>query len=73
MSVLVPSFTGNNNNHHHHHTYFSNTTNRRINNGNLSQTQQNRSIANPLNEHDQPTDHVPFGVVSSMKQRLLDK
>ncbi|CAF4705899.1 unnamed protein product [Rotaria sp. Silwood1] len=70
MSVLVPSLT--NNNHHHNSSYFSNNTNRRIN-GNISQIQQNRLTTNTLNEHDQDSDHVPFGVVNSMKQRLLNK
>ncbi|CAF2739076.1 unnamed protein product [Rotaria sp. Silwood2] len=74
MSVLVPSLTNNTNtNHHHSSTYFSNNTNRRIN-GNISQIQQqNRLATNTLNEHDQDSDHVPFGVVNSMKQRLLNK
>ncbi|CAF0880508.1 unnamed protein product [Rotaria sordida] len=76
MSVLVSTLTNNNhNNHHHHHhnsSFFSNNTNRRIN-GNISQIQQNRLTTNTLNEHDQDSDHVPFGVVNSMKQRLLNK
>jgi hypothetical protein len=65
MSVLVPSLT----NHHHHH--FSNNTNRRIN-GNLSQTKQNR-LTKLNDNNDQNKDHVPYGVVNSMKQRLLNK
>jgi hypothetical protein len=72
MSVLVPSITNNNNHHHPHSSYFSTNTNRRIN-GNSSQTKSNRSTANKLNENDQTTDHVPHGVVNSMKQRLLNK
>lgn len=78
MSVLVPSFATNNNTHHHHHhhhhhtAYFSNNTNRRIN-GNLPPIQQNRFSMNALNDHEQENDQVPFGVVNSMKRRLLDK
>jgi hypothetical protein len=65
MSVLVPSLT---NNHHQYSSYFSTNTNCRIN-GNLSQTKSNRLT----HENDQTNDHVPYGVVNSMKQRLLDK
>jgi hypothetical protein len=63
MSVLVPSLTN-----PHHSTYFSSNTTRRIN-GNISQTKSNRLTAN----NDQNKDHVPYGVVNSMKQRLLNK
>jgi len=78
MSVLVPSLT---NNHHHHHSsssYYSTNTNYRIN-GNLSQTKSSRLTQNKINDNnntnnnDQTNDHVPHGVVNSMKQRLLDK
>jgi hypothetical protein len=71
MSVLVPPLT---NHHHHHHppTYFSNNTTRRIN-GNSSQTKGNRLSLNKCNDNDQNKDHVPYGVVNSMKQRLLNK
>ena len=68
MSVLVPSLTNN----HHHSSYFSTNTNRRTN-GNLSQMKSNRLAVNKLIENDQNNDHVPYGVVNSMKQRLLDK
>ena len=74
MSVLVPSLT----NHHHHHppTYFSNNPTRRIN-GNSSSSSQtakgNRLSLNKSNDNDQNKDHVPHGVVNSMKQRLLNK
>jgi hypothetical protein len=71
MSVLVPSLT-NNLHHHHSSSYFSTNTNCRIN-GNMSQTKANRLTPNKVNENDQTTDHVPYGVVNSMKQRLLDK
>jgi beta-glucosidase-like glycosyl hydrolase len=67
MSVLVSSLTN-----PHHTTYFSNNTTRRINE-NVSQTKLNRLTSNKLNNHDQNKDHVPYGVVSSMKQRLLNK
>lgn len=69
MSVLVSSLT----NLHHHSNYFSNNSTRRINE-NLIQTKQNRSITKKLNVQDQTDDdHVPYGVVNSMKQRLLNK
>jgi len=67
MSVLVPSITNS-----HHSTYFSTNSNRRINE-NVSQTKQNRLPSKNLNDHDQNKDHVPYGVVNSMKQRLLNK
>jgi len=66
MSVLVPSFPSSTNSHHHH--YFSN---HRLN-GNLSQSTKHISLKNHLTE-DMENYHVPFGVVNSMKQRLLDK
>ena len=76
MSILVPSLTNHHHRHYHHHhhhsSYFPNNTNHRINE-NISQTQQNRSTTNKSNEQDQDSDHVPFGVVSSMKQRFLNK
>jgi len=65
MSVLVPSFPSSTNSHHH---YYSN---HRIN-GNISQSIKHMSLTNRLTE-DIDKDHVPFGVVNSMKQRLLDK
>ena len=46
--------------------------NRRIH-GNTSQTKSNRSSLIPTHDHDQDKDHVPYGVVNSMKQRLLNK
>ena len=52
--------------------YFSTNTTRRMN-GNISQTKSNRLSTNKLNEHEQTNDHVPHGVVNSMKQRLLNK
>ena len=67
MSVLVPSLAN-----HHHTTYFSSTNNRRIH-GNPSQTKTNRLSLNPTIDHDPNKDHVPYGVVNSMKQRLLNK
>lgn len=73
MSVLVPSLTSNHHHHRPHASYFStNTTNRRMN-GTSSQTSQNRLAQNTSNEHEKTSDHVPFGVVNSMKQRFLDK
>ncbi|CAF1360595.1 unnamed protein product [Adineta steineri] len=77
MSVLVASLTNNNHHHHPHSSYFSNNTTRRMN-GNISQTKQNRlsttaAAATKVNENDQTNDHVPYGVVNSMKQRLLNK
>ncbi|CAF0938248.1 unnamed protein product [Adineta ricciae] len=65
MSVLVPSIPSSTNTPHH---YFSN--------GNSNQTTKSlpfktRSTLKLTNENE--NDHVPFGVVSSMKQRLLDK
>jgi hypothetical protein len=66
MSVLVPSFPSSTNSHHH---YFSN---HRIN-GNLSQSTKHMSLKNYHLIEDMEKDHVPFGVVNSMKQRLLDK
>ncbi|UJR21926.1 hypothetical protein I4U23_024995 [Adineta vaga] len=65
MSVLVPFIPSSTNTHHH---YFSN--------GNLTQTNKhmsltNRSISKLTNDNE--NDHVPLGVVNSMKQRLLDK
>ncbi|CAF2662067.1 unnamed protein product [Rotaria sp. Silwood2] len=74
MSVLVSLSTTNTHhpyipNHHHHHI-----------NGNLSSTIKSMSSTNrltsKLNENYNGSienDHVPFGVVNSMKQRLLDK
>jgi len=67
MSVLVSSVTN-----PHHSTYFSNNTTRRINE-NVSQAKSNRLTSNKLPNHDQNKDHVPYGVVNSMKQRLLNK
>ncbi|UJR27285.1 hypothetical protein I4U23_008580 [Adineta vaga] len=70
MSVLVPSLI---NNHHHPHTsYYSNNSTRRIH-GNISQTKQNRLSINIINESEPTNDHVPHGVVNSMKQRFLEK
>ena len=51
-------------------------TNRRLR-GNTSssssQTKTTRSSLNPSHDHEQNKDHVPYGVVNSMKQRLLNK
>ena len=61
MSVLVPSFPSTNNSHffpHHHHLK-----------GSHSQSTKYMSLPSTNFENDQ----VPFGVVNSMKQRLLDK
>ena len=69
MSVLVPSFPSSNTSHPH---YFS--TN--LINGNLSQSTKHMSLTNRLTSKlnsDIDNDQVPFGVVNSMKQRLLDK
>jgi hypothetical protein len=69
MSVLVPSSTTTT-----HHLYFStNPINR-----NLSQSTKHMPLTNRLTsklngDNDNNNDHVPFGVVNSMKQRLLDK
>lgn len=41
--------------------------------GNTSQTKSNRASLIPTHDHDQNKDHVPYGVVNSMKQRLLNK
>jgi len=69
MSVLVSSFTN-----LHHKNYFSNNSTHRIND-NKSQKKQNHLTSNKLNKNnnDQNKDHVPYGVVNSMKQRLLNK
>lgn len=67
MSVLVSSLTN-----PHHSNYFSNNSTRRINE-NLSKKKSNHLTTNKLNNHDQNKDHVPYGVVNSMKQRLLNK
>ena len=63
MSVLVPSFPSSTNSHHH---YFPN---RYINGNHFQPTNR---LTSKLNE-DINQDHVPLGVVNSMKQRLLDK
>lgn len=69
MSVLVPSLTN-----HHHSSFFSMNNNRRHHHGNTSsQTKNHRSSLNPSHDHEQNKDHVPYGVVNSMKQRLLNK
>jgi hypothetical protein len=74
MSVIVPPLT---NNHHHHHQspYFStmNSHNghRRLH-GAQPSGKTNQSPMKPT-ENDADSDHVPFGVVNSMKQRLLNK
>jgi hypothetical protein len=60
MSVLVPSYPSSNNSH-----FFSH---RRING---SHSQSNKHMSLPPSNFD--NDQVPFGVVNSMKQRLLDK
>ncbi|CAF1531765.1 unnamed protein product [Rotaria sordida] len=78
MSVLLSSSSSTTNTHpsyfpppppHHHHI-----------NGNLSPTTKSISSINRLtsklnenNNGNMENDHVPFGVVNSMKQRLLDK
>jgi len=61
MSVLVPSSTTTN-----HHLYFSTNPIKE----NLSQSTKHMPLTSKLNDD---SDHVPFGVVNSMKQRLLDK
>lgn len=74
MSVIVPPLT---NNHHHHHQspYFPTMNNhnghRRLH-GTQSSGKTNQSPMKPT-ENDTDGDHVPFGVVNSMKQRLLNK
>jgi hypothetical protein len=62
MSVIVPSFPSSNNSHSH---FFP----RRRINGNHSQSNKHMSLTSQNFDNDQ----VPFGVVNSMKQRLLDK
>jgi len=73
MSVLVPSFPSSSSSTskkttNSHSNYFSN---HRIN-GNFSQSTKNISLINHFND-DNEQDHVPYGVVNSMKQRLLNK
>ena len=58
MSVLVPSFPSSNNSHFFPHLK-----------GSHSQSTKYMSLPSTNFENDQ----VPFGVVNSMKQRLLDK
>ena len=49
--------------------------NRRLhgNTSSSSKTKSHRSSLNPSHDHEQNKDHVPYGVVNSMKQRLLNK
>ena len=79
MSVLVPSLT-NNHHHHHHSPYFSTATStstpsRRLH-GSLSHssaTNKSNHVSSKATDNDQNSDHVPFGMVNSMKQRFLNK
>jgi hypothetical protein len=66
MSVLVSSLST-----HHAPFFSSNNPNRRIN-GNISTTKQTR-LTTKTSENEMDSDHVPYGVVNSMKQRLLNK
>jgi hypothetical protein len=73
MSVLVPSLV--HNHHPHHSSFFStinnNNTNRRTHG--TTSTLKSNSMSMKSIENDPESDHVPFGVVNSMKQRLLNK
>ncbi|CAF1090796.1 unnamed protein product [Adineta steineri] len=70
MSVLVPSFQSSTNTHSQ---YFSTNSI----NENFNQSTKHMSLINrtksKLYGDNHNNDHVPFGVVNSMKQRLLDK
>ncbi|CAF4879373.1 unnamed protein product [Rotaria sp. Silwood1] len=74
MSVLVSSSTSSINTHH---PYFPNhNINENISPTTKSILSTNRFISRKFNENyngNIENDHVPFGVVNSMKQRLLDK
>ena len=80
MSVLVPSLTNNHHHHHaHHHSPYYPTVNnahpprRHHTNKGTAKSSSSSSSSMKTNDNESEGDHVPFGVVNSMKQRFLSK
>ena len=73
MSVIVSSFPSSINTHHY---YFSKYHLNGTHSSSIKHTSTTNYLTSKLNENnneDMNDDRVPFGVVNSMKQRLLDK